>query len=156
MPSRNVPGMRGSFPWVVALATSLVAFACASPPESGLEIGLASVQSVEAVVMDSIPKNVLVIVRGRLPSACTRLGRARRERFAGRFEYTLPIRRNPTDVCAQVLQEFETSFRIEAYDLEERLYRVSVNGVKDDFSILIEPGTEDFYRDSDLGEFDPP
>ncbi len=156
MLSPNVPEMRGFSCLGAALASGLVGLACATQPEIGVEIGLASVRSVEAVVMDSIPKNVLVIVRGRLPNACTRLGRPRRERFAGRFEYTLPIRRDPTEPCAQAIQEFETSFRIAAHDLEERLYRVSVNGVKDDFSILIEPGTEDFYRDEGLGEFDPP
>ncbi len=140
---------------VAAVALAVVA-GCASTPEPGVEIGLARVRAVEAVVVDSIPQHVRVIARGTLPDPCTLLGRPRRERFASEFRFTLPIRRDPEVMCIQEVTAFETTLIIPSGDLDERLYSVYVNGVRDDFSILIPPGDEGFYRDPSDGDFELP
>jgi hypothetical protein len=141
--------------WVAAAALVLAA-GCASTPERGVEIGRARVTAVEAVVIDSIPQHVRVVARGTLPDPCTFLGRPRRERIVTEFRFTLPIRRDPEAMCIQTATDFETTITIPSSDLDERLYSVYVNGVRDDFSILIPPGDEGFYRDPSDGEFEMP
>jgi hypothetical protein len=140
----------------VAGAALALAAGCATSPQPGVEIGLARVGEVEAVVIDSIPQQVRVIARGMLPDPCTVLGRPRRERFGSEFRFTLPIRREPEAMCIQEVTPFETRFIIPSSDLDERLYSVYVNGVRDDFSILIPPGDEGFYRDPSDDEFEMP
>jgi hypothetical protein len=140
----------------LAAAALALAAGCASTPEPGVEIGLARVRAVEAVVIHSVPQHVRVVARGTLPNPCTLLGRPKRERIATEFRFTLPIRRDPEVMCIQEVTPFETAIVIPAGDLDERLYSVYVNGVRDDFSILIPPGDEGFYRDPSEGDFEMP
>lgn len=105
-------------------------------------MGEAQVESVEVVILESLPVQARAIVRGSLPDACTELGEITSVYEAGLFQITLKTTRPAEAVCAQMLAPFETSVTLPVDGLPAAPYTVSANGVRARFALPGAPAAD--------------
>jgi hypothetical protein len=120
-------------PTVAATATATPIQATATPTTT--EQPLATIESVEVQILESLPVQVNVIARGYLNDACTRLGEIRQRRTGNEFQVELRTARAPDDLCAQVISPFEQTLPLEVAGLPAGQYTVVVNGVSAEFEL---------------------
>ena len=112
-------------------------------PEGEMPEGLATVESLDVVMLMSFPLQVHLEVQGYLPNPCTEIGEIQTERDGYTFEVTIPTLRDPGVDCIQVIADFEVNIPLDVYGLPAGDYQVKVNGVETGFS---------FTQDNILGE----
>ena len=107
----------------------------APPTPSGeIEYGLAPVESVEVVFLESFPLQVQLQVAGYFPDGCTEIESTEVERQGNVFNVTLRTTR-PTDVaCTEAIEPFEINIPLDVYGLLAGEYSVDVNGVEAAFT----------------------
>lgn len=103
--------------------------------EAQVQRGLARVESVEILQLESFPVQVLAYLRGALPDSCTTLGEARQSREGRRILVTLETRRPADRFCAQRIVPFEHRLALEVRGLPDGRYEVEVNGVRTHFRL---------------------
>ncbi len=100
--------------------------------------GIAVVESVEALILESFPVQVRALVRGDLPDGCTTLGDWHVIREGDTFKVTLLTTRPRDAMCTQALVPFETSIPLEVLGLPAGRYGVEVNGVLGQFTLAVD------------------
>ena len=100
-------------------------------------IGLASVDEIEILILESFPVQINVIARGSLPDPCTEISEVLQEREGNTFFITIKTYRSP-GLCIQVLAPFEEIIPLEVYGLPAGTYIVDVNGVQDIFVLEVD------------------
>ena len=100
-------------------------------------IGLAPVEEIEIVILESFPVQVHVIASGNLPDPCTEISEVLQEREGNTFFITIKTYRSP-GLCIQVLAPFEEIIPLEVYGLPAGTYIVDVNGVQDIFVLEVD------------------
>jgi len=100
-------------------------------------IGLASVDEIDILILESFPVQINVIVRGNLPDPCTEISEVLQEREGDTFFITIKTYRSP-GFCIQVLAPFEEIIPLEVYGLPASTYTVDVNGVQDTFDLEVD------------------
>ena len=100
-------------------------------------IGLAPVEEIEIVILESFPVQVQVIARGNLPDPCTEIFEVLQERKENTFFVAIKTYR-PPGFCIQVLAPFEEIIPLEVYGLPAGTYIVDVNGVQDTFDLEVD------------------
>lgn len=129
---------------VTALATLFAAcapVAGASPantetPVPQLPGSVAIVESVEIQILESMPVQVNVVVRGQLPDAgCTTVRSVEQVREGNVFHVTLVTTTDPLALCAQALTPFEEIVSLDVRDLLSGTYFVNVHGVEASFEL---------------------
>ena len=100
-------------------------------------IGLAPVEEIEIVILESFPVQVQVIARGNLPDPCTEIFEVLQERKENTFFVAIKTYR-PSGFCIQVLAPFEEIIPLEVYGLPAGTYTVDVNGVQDTFDLEVD------------------
>ncbi|MDX9953163.1 MAG: hypothetical protein RBT75_03670 [Anaerolineae bacterium] len=100
--------------------------------------GIAVVESVEVLLLESFPVQVRVLVRGDLPDGCTALGDWRVSREGDTFKVTLPTTRLAEALCTEALVPFEVSIPLEVAGLPAGTYGVEVNGVAASFTFDVD------------------
>ncbi len=100
-------------------------------------IGLAPVEEIEIVILESFPVQVQVIARGNLPDPCTEIFEVLQERKENTFFVAIKTYR-PPGFCIQVLAPFEEIIPLEVYGLPAGTYTVDVNGVQDTFDLEVD------------------
>jgi len=100
-------------------------------------IGLASVDEIEIIILESFPVQVQVIARGNLPDPCTEIYQISQERVVNTFFITIETYRTPGP-CIQVIAPFEEEIMLEVYGLPAGTYTVDVNGVQAIFDLEID------------------
>ena len=100
-------------------------------------IGLAPVEEIEIVILESFPVQVQVIARGNLPDPCTEIFEVLQERKENTFFVAIKTYR-PPGFCIQVLAPFEEVIPLEVYGLPAGTYTVDVNGVQDTFDLEVD------------------
>ena len=100
-------------------------------------IGLAPVEEIEIVILESFPVQVQVIARGNLPDPCTEIFEVLQERKENTFFVAIKTYR-PPGFCIQVLAPFEEIIPLEVYGLPADTYTVDVNGVQDTFDLEVD------------------
>jgi inhibitor of cysteine peptidase len=109
-------------------------------PSSGTQpiIGLALIESIEILILESFPVQVHVRIKGILGDSCTSLHQITQTRVENTFTITVTTTR-PTDaVCADIITQFEETVALDVYGLPAGTYTVDVNGVRDTFTLSVD------------------
>lgn len=111
--------------------------AATEPPASGgaVEIGLAMVDGLDFLIMESMPVQVSVVARGSLPDGCTAIGQAATQREENTFVVTLTTVRPVDAICTQALVPYEHTVPLDVVGLPAGTYTVTVNGVSGTFDL---------------------
>lgn len=130
---------------LLALALSLVILsaACAPrrepgstpPPEGGIIRGLAAVDSITILIMESFPVQVSVRALGNLPDGCTTIDSTTQERQGNTIFVTIGTARPDDALCAEVLVPFDKTISLDALGLKAGTYTVTVNAVSAQFTL---------------------
>jgi hypothetical protein len=139
--------MRSKMFIVITVVAMLIA-ACApgagaapDPTETALPIppapaSVATVERVDVQILESMPVQVQVVVRGQLPDAgCTTIGSVDQVREGNEFRLTLVTTTDPLALCAQALTPFEHIVSLDVLDLPAGSYVVDVHGVEATFEL---------------------
>lgn len=100
-------------------------------------IGLAPVEEIEIVILESFPVQVQVIARGNLPDPCTEISEVLQEKEGNTFFITIKTYRSP-GFCIQVIAPFEEIIPLEVYGLPAGTYTVDVNGAQGTFDLEVD------------------
>ena len=99
-----------------------------------------SVDSVDAVILESFPLQVMAAVNGNLPDGCTEIYDSHVERTDNAFSVTLTTAR-PTDAeCTEALVPYQENIPLDVYGLPAGDYTVTVNGVSAGFTFAQDNG----------------
>ncbi|HSK67236.1 MAG TPA: hypothetical protein VK888_09920 [Anaerolineales bacterium] len=105
-------------------------------PAPSLPASVATVESVEVHILESMPIQVQVVVRGQLPDAgCTTIGSVEQVREGNVIRVTLVTTTDPLALCAQALTPFEHVIELDVSDLPAGSYVVEVHGVEASFEL---------------------
>jgi len=99
--------------------------------------GLASVDEIDILILESFPVQINVIARGNLPDPCTEISEVLQEREGNTFFATIKTYRSP-GLCIQVIAPFEEIIPLEVYGLPAGTYTVDVNGVQATFGLEVD------------------
>jgi len=100
-------------------------------------IGLASVDEIDILILESFPVQINVIARGNLPDPCTEISEVLQEREGNTFVVTIKTY-CPPGLCIQVLAPFEEIISLEVYGLPAGTYTVDVNGIQATFDLEVD------------------
>jgi inhibitor of cysteine peptidase len=100
-------------------------------------IGLALVDEIEILILESFPVQINVIASGNLPDPCTEISEVLQEKEGNAFFITIKTYRSP-GFCIQVLAPFEEIIPLEVYGLPAGTYTVDVNGVQATFDLEVD------------------
>jgi inhibitor of cysteine peptidase len=100
-------------------------------------IGLATVEEIDILTLESFPVQIFVIASGYLPDPCTEIYQISQEREGNTFFITIETYRSP-GFCIQVLAPFEEVIPLYVYGLPAGIYTVEVNGVQGTFDLEID------------------
>ena len=101
-------------------------------------VGVAPVDSIEILILESFPVQVMIIARGSLPDSCTEIGNITQLREGNTFLVAIETLRDPDLICAQVTVPFQESVSLDVEGLPAGTYVVDVNGVRDSFVLAID------------------
>lgn len=127
------------------LLASLVLAACQPdlpielPEDDGYIYGEeAIVESVEVLLLESLPAQGDAIVSGSLPDGCTELYEIVVEREDQEFNLTLVTRRDPEAVCTMALVPFEEVVDLDIIGLEAGTYTVIAQDQQTEFTLDVD------------------
>lgn len=100
-------------------------------------IGLAPVDEIDILILESFPVQINVIARGNLPNPCTEISEVLQERESNTFFITIKTYRSP-GTCIQVITPFEEIIPLNVYGLSAGTYTVDVNGVQATFDLEVD------------------
>ena len=100
-------------------------------------IGLALVDEIDILILESFPVQINVIASGNLPNPCTEISEVLQEKEGNTFFITIKTYRSP-GFCIQVIVPFEEIIPLEVYGLPAGSYTVDVNGVQDTFDLGVD------------------
>lgn len=108
--------------------------------------GWAQVTAVRAEVRGGGAPRVALLVDGSLPDACTRIEPARTERQGIHYTVSIATRRPFGSTCAPRPLPFAIRIPLRPTPQESGTYVAEVNGVRTDFTVLVDPAEADLYR----------
>lgn len=140
--------------WVaIAVVGLVVAFGCVATPtvgvptayvpatepsDDGVVEGLASVENIDILILESFPVQIHVVARGNLPDGCTTLHEVIQERDGNTFRVRITTVRPVGMACTQALVPFEEIIALDVYGLPAGIYTVDVNGVTGTFELTMD------------------
>lgn len=108
------------------------------PSETETVRGLAPVETIEIVMLESFPVQVQVIARGNLPDGCTTIDESLVERAENNFRVTITTTRPAGAICTEALVPFDQVVSLDVLGLSAGSYNVDVNGVTDSFELAVD------------------
>ena len=123
--------------WIGLAVISMIIFitGCCAPIIPG--IGLATVERIDILILESFPVQIFVIVSGYLPNPCTEIGPIIQTREGKTFFVTIKTYCSQ-EICIQVIAPFEEIIPLDVYGLSAGTYTVDVNGVQGSFVLEID------------------
>ncbi len=109
-----------------------------APTPSLPEEGLAVVDSIELMIMESFPVQVSVRARGDLPDGCTTIDQIETSRTGNAFTITMSTLRPADAVCTEALVPFDETIPLDVVDLPAGTYTVDVNGRSGTFTLSVD------------------
>jgi hypothetical protein len=100
--------------------------------------GLALVDSIDILTLESFPVQINVVARGNLPDGCTTIDRAISEKEDSHFRITLTTRRPVDAICTEALVPYEQVIPLEVRGLLAGMYTVDVNGTTGSFELAVD------------------
>ena len=107
-------------------------------PKGEVVRGLAPVEEVGILMLESFPVQISVFVRGYLPDACTEIGEIVHQRVSDTFKVTISTVRPKDMMCAEVITPYEESISLDVVGLEAGVYTVDVNGIAATFELQVD------------------
>lgn len=101
-------------------------------------IGMAVVEAIKILILESFPVQVQVIARGQLPDGCTKIGQINQQRNGTTFVVTITTSRPVQAFCTLALVPFEEVIVLDVLGLAAGVYTVEVNDVSDSFSLAVD------------------
>jgi len=134
---KGVDKINKKFLWLGLVAISIIIFitGCCAPILPA--IGLATVEEIDFLTLESFPVQIFVIASGYLPNPCTEIYQNSQEREGNTFFITIKTYRSP-GFYIQVLAPFEEVIPLYVYGLLAGTYTVEVNGVQGTFDLEID------------------
>jgi len=99
--------------------------------------GLATVEEIDILTLESFPVQIFVIARGNLPDPCTEIYQVTQKKESNTFFVSIKTYR-PPGPCIQVLAPFKETIPLGVYGLPAGTYTVDVNGVQGTFDLEID------------------
>lgn len=150
--------MKSKISFAVAIVALVAAFGCVTTPtavvsptayvpatqvptepsDDGVVEGVASVEDIDILILESFPVQVNVVARGNLPDGCTTIDKVTQERDGNTFRVTITTVRPVGMVCTEALVPFERVIALDVYGLPAGVYTVEVNGVSDTFELTVD------------------
>lgn len=97
------------------------------------------VDAIEIQILESLPVQVQVVVRGQLPDAgCTSIASIDQSLDGDLFTVTLTTTTDPLALCAYMLTPFEQVVPLNVDGLASGTYRVNVHGVEAAFDLQVD------------------
>ena len=128
--------MNKKFLWLGLLAIAIIVFITGCLPIIPA-IGLATVEEIDILTLESFPVQVFIIASGYLPNPCTEIYQITQEREGNTFFITIETYCSQ-EVCIQVIAPFEEVIPLKVYGLPAGTYTVEVNGVQGSFDLEID------------------
>ena len=100
--------------------------------------GVAAVDSVDLLMLESFPVQIRAMVRGNLPDGCTTIDQVTQARQGNAFKVTITTKRPADKMCTEALVPFEESVALEVVGLPAGTYAVEVNGVTASFTLDVD------------------
>ena len=97
--------------------------------------GLAPVDSIEIMIMESFPVQVSVRARGDLPDGCTEIDQIATSQDGEAFVVVITTLRPADAVCTDALVPFDETVPLDVLDLSAGTYAVDVNGQNGSFTL---------------------
>jgi len=104
-------------------------------PAAGDGAGLANVESIEILILESFPVQIRVVARGNHPDGCTSIVDTDVTQEGNTFLVAITTFRPPDQVCTQALVPFEETIALDVLGLPAGAYTVDVNGVTGTFEL---------------------
>ena len=108
----------------------------ATSQDEAVTTGKAPVESIQLMILESLPLQVRVRVRGTLPDVCTEIDQINQRVDLEQDTLWVEITtvRSTEEACVQVLAPFEETIPLDVMGLPAGTYTVDVNGVTDTFT----------------------
>lgn len=100
--------------------------------------GVASVNNVQVLILESFPVQVNVEATGYLPDGCTTIANATTRKDGNTFYVEIGTIRPRDALCTQALVPFTKSVPLDVYGLEKGVYTVDVNGKTASFELSVD------------------
>ena len=108
------------------------------PSDDGVVEGLAPVETIDILILESFPVQVNVVARGNLPDGCTTINEVIQARDGNTFRVTVTTVRPVGMACTEALVPFEKVVALDVYGLPAGVYTVDVNGVTGTFELAVD------------------
>jgi inhibitor of cysteine peptidase len=114
------------------------------PPRPGadIETGLAVIQGMDILTLESFPLQINVMLKGNLPDGCTQIGTVDQSFDAAAKTFTLKVSttRPAGMMCTEALVPFEKSVALDVKGLAKGTYTVNANGHIGTFELAMDNG----------------
>jgi inhibitor of cysteine peptidase len=105
--------------------------------------GIANVESIDILTLESFPVQIHVIAKGYLPDGCTEIDEIKPEREGNNFNITITTKRPKDAICTQAIEDFEKTIPLDVQGLKAGNYTVNVNGVTGSFELAVDNTLEE-------------
>ncbi len=109
-----------------------------APAPGDVVQGVAVVESLDVLILESFPVQVQAVVRGNLPDGCTTLDQVTTTREENLFRIELTTQRPADAICTEALVPFEEVVPLDVLGLPAGEYTVDANGVTATFALDID------------------
>ncbi len=108
------------------------------PTPAGVITGLAMVDQIEILTLESFPVQIHVRVMGSLPDGCTSVGAVHNTLTEQTFRVEVQTTRPADRMCTQQIVPFEQTVPLDVAGLAAGTYTVDVNGVTGTFTLSMD------------------
>lgn len=100
--------------------------------------GMANVESIDILTLESFPVQINVIAEGYLPDGCTEIDKINTQKEGNNFNITITTKRPEDAVCNQAIESFRETIPLKVRGLGAGNYTVYVNGVSGSFELAVD------------------
>ncbi len=107
-------------------------------PAAEVIYGLANVENIDIMILESFPVQVRVLAQGTLPDSCTAIDDTIVQHQRNVFDVAVTTVREPGQQCTDAEEPFEENIPLDVLDLDAGIYSVIVNGVEGSFVLDVD------------------
>ncbi|MEJ2749162.1 MAG: NBR1-Ig-like domain-containing protein, partial [Anaerolineae bacterium] len=107
-------------------------------PPSEPVTGMANVESIQILMLESFPVQVNARLRGVLPDGCTTIDQINTEKSGNDFTITMTTFRPADAVCTEATVPFDEVVALDVLGLDAGTYNVTANGVSGTFTLAVD------------------